>query len=205
MAEDLVLVLRTCKADMTSHNRFLWPESGPISCPDWNPKPICGGGLHGFLWGEGAGELADWSVDAKWLVVAVPAATIVSLEGKVKFPAGDVVYCGDRLTATAYLADNGGRGRSIVGGTSTSGHGGTSTSGHGGTSTSGDRGTSTSGDDGTSTSGTRGTLIFSWWDILAQRSRFVTAYVGEDGILPDCPYVLDSDHKVVPAPVPAKA
>src|SRR6202142_1554038 len=166
-ASKRVLVLRTCAAVMTSKNGFKWPEKGAVKCHDWLPTAECGNGLHGFLWGEGAGELANWAADAKWLVVSVLEKEIVHIDRKVKFPRGNVVFCGGRKSATDYIAARapGGRTPAIIGhfavsgdcGTSTSGYGGTSTSGYGGTSTSGDRGTSTSGDYGTSNSGGGGT------------------------------------------------
>src|SRR5581483_845381 len=112
-----VLVLRTCNPDRISTNGFRWPESGPVAAPDWRPTKECGHGLHGFAWGEGDGQLANWDSDAKWLVVAVDPATIVDLGGKVKFPRGEVVFCGDRAAATAYLTEHGAAGRAIVGGT----------------------------------------------------------------------------------------
>ncbi|WP_445081510.1 DUF7666 domain-containing protein [Martelella alba] len=46
---DTVLVLRTCNSDMTSRNDFVWPESGLVECPDWEPTEECGNGLHGLL------------------------------------------------------------------------------------------------------------------------------------------------------------
>lgn len=185
------LILRTCSAQMTSHKGFVWPESGPVEAPDWKPTEECGNGLHGFLWGEGNGGLANWHADAKWLVVRVNAAMIIDLGGKVKFPRGEAVYCGDRLGATAYLAIINGPGRSIVGGTSTSGDGGTSTSGDDGTSTSGDRGTSISGNRGTSISGDGGTIQVKWWDDSARRYRLATGYVGEDGLKAGVAYHLE--------------
>src|ERR1700690_686252 len=165
--ENRVLVLRTCAADMTSKNGFKWPQKGAVECRDWLPTAECGTGLHGVLWGEGGGGLANWGADAKWLVVSVLEKEIVVIDRKVKFPRGNVVFCGGRKSATDYIAARapGGRTPAIIGhfavsgdcGTSTSGYGGTSTSGYGGTSTSGDRGTSTSGDYGTSNSGGGGT------------------------------------------------
>jgi hypothetical protein len=100
---DKVLVLRTCAKDMTSHGGFKWPASGPVSAPDWNPERVCGGGLHGLLFGEGEGGQLDWSEDAKWLVVEVARTSVVDLDGKVKFPRGEVVFCGDRKGATEYI------------------------------------------------------------------------------------------------------
>ena len=80
------LVLRTCNADGTSHGGFVWPEAGPVACPDWEPTAECGHGLHGALWGEGDGGLFRWEQTARWQVLEVPADTIVDLRGKVKFP-----------------------------------------------------------------------------------------------------------------------
>src|SRR5688572_253401 len=102
-AEETVLVLRTCAADMSAYNGFKWPESGPVECPDWDPTPRCGYGLHGALWGEGNGSLLSWEEDAKWLVVEVGASDVVELDGKVKFPRGNVLFCGDRAAATAMI------------------------------------------------------------------------------------------------------
>ena len=117
------LVLRACAADMTSHNGFRWPESGAVEAPDWDPEPVCGGGLHGLLWGEGDGSLLSWEPDAKWLVAEIRDGSWVDLDGKVKFPRCEVVFCGDRKGATDYIAARA-PGRSIVGGTATAGEGG---------------------------------------------------------------------------------
>ena len=202
-AEATVLALRTCNADMTSYGGSVWPKSGPVEAPDWKPTEECGNGLHGFLWGEGDGELANWSPDAVWLVVRVAEKSIVNLGGKVKFPRGVVEFAGSRFDATNYIAER--RRGAIIGhtstsgdyGTSTSGYGGTSTSGSGGTSTSGYRGTSTSGYGGTSTSGDRGTLVLTRY--VDGRKRLVVLYVGEDGILPNVPYKLDCNGRPVRA------
>jgi hypothetical protein len=204
------LVLRTCSADMTSHGGFRWPESGSVECSDWIPEPVCGYGLHGLLWGEGDGSLLDWASDAKWLVVEVDAGGVVDLKGKVKFPRGSVVHCGDRLSATAYLSERA-PGRAIVGGTATAGDHGTATAGYGGTATAGDRGTATAGYGGTATAGDHGTatagvggtatagdhgiLSLRWWD--GNRYRIATLYVGEDGIGAGQPYRVDENGRAV--------
>ena len=156
-AVETVLVLRTCKSDMTSYGGFKWLSAGLVEAPDWNPEPRCGHGLHGLLWGEGDGSLLCWSADAKWLVILVAAETVVEIGGKVKFPAGDVIFCGDRPGATQYIANNGGFGRQIAGGTATAGYSGTATAGYRGTATAGDRGTATVGYSGTATAGDSGT------------------------------------------------
>jgi hypothetical protein len=159
-----VLVLRTCDENMVSRGGFRWPMSGEVAAPDWLPTVACGHGLHGLLWGEGDGALLDWSETARWLVVEVEAEKIVDLDGKVKFPSGAVVYCGDRVGAVSFLADHGGAGRAIAGGTAvagdngaaTAGYRGTATAGAGGTATAGYRGTATAGDNGAATAGDNG-------------------------------------------------
>jgi hypothetical protein len=185
-----VLVLRTCAADMTSYNGFKWPAKGPVEAPDWKATAECGHGLHGLLWGEGDGSLLDWSGSAKWLVVQVDATSTVDLYGKVKFPRGNVVYCGDRLGATEYIRTNGGEGRCIHGGTATAGYLGTATAGHRGTATAGYRGTATAGDLGTATAGYRGTATAGDLGTATAGDRGTatagylgTATAGESGVI----------------------
>jgi hypothetical protein len=160
-----VLVIKTVNSDMTAYNGFKYPENGLVKAPDWDPIPECGKGLHGLLWGTGNSSLLSWNQDAKWLAIEVDPYTLVDLKGKVKFPKGNVVCCGNRKTVTDYVREKAPNGTGVHGsfvisgdqGTSTSGDYGTSTSGDEGTSTSGTKGTSTSGDEGTSISGDRGT------------------------------------------------
>ena len=163
--QNKVLVLRICNSDLTSRNGFQWKPSGVVKAPDWDPKPECGNGLHGALWGQGDGSLFNWDIDAKWLVVEVDSSTIVDLNGKVKFPEGEVVFCGDRKEATDFIAARAPLGTVIIGynavagdnGSAVSGYRGTSSSGTCGTSSSGTCGISSSGAGGTSSSGTCGT------------------------------------------------
>ncbi|MFO0801434.1 MAG: hypothetical protein U0804_28545 [Gemmataceae bacterium] len=98
----MVCVLRSTGADRKSKNGFVWPTFGPVECPDWKPTTECGHGLHGLLWGIG-----DWSLcrttdpNAVWQVVEVDAAALVDLDGKVKFPRGEVIYSGTLAGALA--------------------------------------------------------------------------------------------------------
>jgi hypothetical protein len=187
------LILRTCNANMTSRNGFKWPRSGHVAAPDWNPAPECGNGLHGFLRGEGNGGLADWSSDAVWLVAEVE--TYVDLEGKVKFPAANVIFAGSRLEATAVVKarypDAAVIGANVAvedrrvavvgyGGTATAGHQGTATAGNWGTATAGDCGTATAGDCGTATAGVYGTATTGNWG-TATTGNWGTATAGDCG------------------------
>jgi len=152
--------------------------------------------------------LLNWEPSAVWLVVEVATASFVNLNGKVKFPRGNVVHCGTRLSATSYLAERA-PGHVIVGGTATAGARGTATAGDDGTATAGYAGTATAGDDGTATAGyagtatagARGTLLIRWYD--GDRYRIATFYVGEDGVLPNRAYRVDGAGKRVLVDLPA--
>ncbi len=156
---ETVLILRTCAPGGISHNGFTWPlEVGAqVEAPDWDAEPRCGGGLHGLLWGEGDGTFLNWQPDAVWIVWETDARGVVDIDRKVKARRGVVRHVGDQQSATTYLAEHGGAGRVIVGGTATAGYSGTATAGDRGTATAGDSGTATAGDSGTATAGYRGT------------------------------------------------
>ena len=203
-------VLRTCNADMTSRNGFVWPESGPVQCGDWEPTPECGNGLHGLLMGEGNGGLLSWASDSRWLVVEVNASDIVGLGDKVKFPSGDVVHCGDRKSATDFIIAKGADSSKCVGafvmagdwgtasagdyGTASTGDNGTASAGNWGNASAGAWGTAQAGNDGTASAGYGGTASAGDWGVInikwydGSRYRIATGYVGEDGIEPNVPY-----------------
>ena len=206
--KETVLVLRTCGADMTSYGGFKWPTSGYAAAPDWNPEHICGNGLHGLLFGVGDGSLLDWSLDAKWLVCEVDPATVVDLDGKVKFPRCNVLYSGSRPEATRIISERH-PGKAVVGGTATAGYGGTATAGdegtatagasgtatagYRGTATAGYGGTATAGDEGTATAGYSGVVAIQYWN--GERYKCKIALVKdeyEEGELePNQPYRLN--------------
>jgi len=209
------LMMRTCTAKMTGTHRagrhFTWPESGPVEAPDWNTEPVCGGGLHGALHGEGDSGLLCWDEDARWLVVLVDATEAVALGGKVKVPRGVVVHVGDRDSASSILvrcypgrgviagtATAGVRGAATAGyaGTATAGVSGTATAGDAGTATAGDAGTATAGDGGTATAGDDGAILIRWWDEKRARWRIAVGYAGE-GVAPNVPHKVDSEGRLV--------
>ena len=181
-------ILRTCGPDLRSYGGFQWPESGPVSAPDWRASPECGYGLHGLAMGEGNGILLDWNAGARWLVAEVDAETVIDLGGKVKFPAAIVVYCGDRAGAVADIVARGADPAKMVGGTATAGAGGTAmvgyrgtaTAGEYGTATAGYRGTATAGDGGTATAGNGGTATAGYRG-TATAGEYGTATAGEYG------------------------
>ena len=161
--DETVLVLRTCNPDRTSHGGFVWPEvGGTATAPDWDPDPdrVCGGGLHGLLWGCGGAALMSSAADALWQVVAVKAVDVANPDapGKVRFRSGVVVFEGDRDGATTYLVDHGAAGKPVVYVNLTGGHRSTLTGGHRSTLTGGHRSTLTGGADSTLTGGDYSTL-----------------------------------------------
>jgi hypothetical protein len=197
-----VLVLRTCKADMTSFAGFSWPRKGEVTCTDWKPSDQCGNGLHGILWGAGDSSLLDFSEHAVWLVVEIEE--FVDLGGKVKFPRGNVVFAGSRAEATALIAASVPIGTLVIGATASAGDGGTASVGARGTASAGfygtasagfygtasvgARGTASAGVGGTASAGDRGTIILRYYDPQSDRYRIHVAYPGENGIEPHALY-----------------
>ena len=169
-------ILKTVNADGSAYGNFQWPlEVGAeVVAPDWDPTPQCGGGLHGLLNGVGDGGLLNWDNDAVWIVAKVPKkAQLIDLGDKVKVSRCKVVFVGNQLSATSFLQENGCDGP-IVGATVVAGN----------------NGTATAGDCGTATAGYRGTIQIRWWD--GNRSRTAVGYVGENGILPNVAYRVES-------------
>jgi len=172
---EYVYLIRTCNKDRQGHNGFQWPESGPVSCPDWDPAPRCGGGLHGLLWGEGNHKLLNWDNDATWLVLKAKGKDVVYITedggGKWKFPKCEVVFSGKKSEAISFLNSkipedilarihNGNTGIGKI-----------------------------------ATAGDRGILLVKWWDAKCERFRVRVGYVGEDGIKPDTKYILNGKHE----------
>lgn len=104
---DAVLLLRTTALDGSAYGGFRWPTTAGVGvvAPDWDPAPVCGGGLHGALWGQGdAVHLArhgNWT--GLWSVVVARGADVVDLGGKVKVPRAWVAHVGDQASATEYV------------------------------------------------------------------------------------------------------
>ena len=75
-----VLIVRRIPQDRTTRNGFIWPSGvgTVVECPDWNPKPVCGGGLHGWPWGFGIGDGCDYDIIGDiWLVLGAKPEDVV--------------------------------------------------------------------------------------------------------------------------------
>jgi hypothetical protein len=189
------LVLRTCTAELTSRGGFQWPSEGPIAAPDWDPKPECGNGLHGLLWGIGNGSLLDWSDDAKWLVVEVDASAVVEIDRKVKYPEGIVIYSGAREVAVQLIAAHAPNPSAVTANhAAATGHSGhAAATGHYGIAVALGAGSATTGQDG---------VVIARWTDPAGRPRVTVGYIGENGIEAGVAYSCNATGTLTPATAP---
>jgi hypothetical protein len=101
LPEGKVLVLRSCKPDMTSKDGFKWPEQGFIEALDWIDNTDCGHGLHGWLWA--VGDYGHASAAGNY-----GHAIVLGTKGKAR--------CGDNgAVILTYWDDNASRRRHVVG------------------------------------------------------------------------------------------
>ena len=158
--EGFVLVLRTVKSDMSAYGGFVYPTSGKVWAEDWDETPECGKGLHGWLWGEGDDSLAIGEEGSRlWMVILVDGAKIVPLNGKVKFPEGEVVFCGDCETAVKTIQWFAPAGTKINRSTNIGGYRSTNSGGNGSTNSGGNESTNSGGDRSTNSGGDGSTNI----------------------------------------------
>ena len=225
-----VLVLKTTKAGGVPHclgrddgnggkitTPFIWPRTGQVECPDWNPEPKCGGGFHGLEFGEGSWSLLneDETPGEEWRVVRVEQADLVRLSDndavKVKFRVGEIVYCGNKAGALALvMCGKESMDRAIIQAQSpSSGNGSKSaSSGYGSKSaSSGDSSTSASSGNGSKSeqigksgiaaaigssvrakAGVNGLLILTYWDAQEKRYHACVGEVGKEEIEADTWY-----------------
>ena len=87
------LILRKCWKNGLSRNDFYYGNTGDIvTCPDWDPKPECGNGLHGLLEGNGDWHLLEGD---DWLVIEANESDIVNIDDeKCKFRTGKILFRG---------------------------------------------------------------------------------------------------------------
>ncbi len=173
---DEILVLRNCRDDGSSHNGFVWPESGFVECPDWVDNEVCGNGLHGLPWGVGSVSYF-YEEPAKWLVFVASTAKGRYVHGvgdftdKCKSASARVVYCGEKQGAIdliaahlpAGLAMNFATQTAGDESTQTAGYASTQTAGYESTQTAGYASTQTAGDESTQKAGKNSVQVSIWW------------------------------------------
>jgi len=217
-----VIGLKCVNGDLTSlhTSTFRWKRRGVVEAPDWNPNPVCGGGLHFLQMGQNDPGLWENEDDKIWLVVRALRSETVEIGGKSKAKNVTVIFSGSPAMTSGWLKQNhpgewfgtllsggdgskntGGDGSTNTGGdasknaggdasTNTGGYGSTNTGGYGSTNTGGQFSTNTGGTRSTNTGGDGSTLI---WKINESE---IKAIVGKDGIKPNVSYVC-IDGKVV--------
>ena len=176
-----VYLLRSCRSDFRAHGGYLWPSVVGAEChPErWDPSPVCGDGLHGFVNGEGGAGLADWSDAAQWIVFSAPINQVVALgpsKSKAAVARIEHVGVGDtgadrRRSCLAFLARIGRLGPAAMGVQRQGGDGSTLTGGA----------------RSTLTGGSNSILIFRWWDYVACCMRLV---VGDGKLKPNTAYTV---------------
>jgi hypothetical protein len=101
-----VYLFRVSAWDGTSSNGFKWPaEVGKVVvAPDWDPRKICGYGLHGFhLLSRYDFDVANFHPTNLGYGLLVEADEIVQLQGKVKVPRAKVAFVGSPDAAFAFV------------------------------------------------------------------------------------------------------
>ena len=231
------LVIRTCNADMTSSYKrvengeivpskpFVWPDSGPVEAPDWDPSPErdCGGGLHGLLDGVGNYSLLSGAWDAKWQIVEVEREECIVNSNKVRFKKGNVIYTGDMACAMTRISDwwirlaikqikedtksptsSGDSSRNASSGNysqnASSGDSSRNAS-SGGYSINVATGRKSicvaAGLYSRAQAGEDGCIALAWWDSKSERYRMAVGYAGENGIKRDTLYGVDHEGNFV--------
>lgn len=88
---------------------FVWPKEFGATVTldeDFDPRPVCGKGLHGLLWGYGDESYLNFEeMNLCWQILEVDEDVIVHVEGdKVKFPGGRMILSTpDRHLAVQFL------------------------------------------------------------------------------------------------------
>ena len=90
---EYVLALRAINPDGTSGpDRDFKNPLNPgekIAAPDWDPKPVCGNGIHAWPWGKG--RVGKYIVGKIFQVVRCDPELGVDLSGKAKWPEVEIV------------------------------------------------------------------------------------------------------------------
>ena len=112
-----MLFLKSLPANRLAYNKFLWPDQvgAIVEAPDWNPEPVCGGGLHGLINGEGELDLLCHRNNAVWYAFESvdengnPSDTeTVDIDGeKGKCQRAIIRAVGTRAEATTWLVQQG--------------------------------------------------------------------------------------------------
>ena len=214
-----VLVLRVNNPDNSSQNGFVYPEKGPVAAPDWDGKPECGGGLHGWEHAVGDATISSYlNIEgARWQVISVldDPKNLIRLSGKVKFHKGEVLHTGDQGSALKFLTEKGGEKDGMIGaaivrgsrGSAAAGDRGSAAAGDMGSAAAGYMGSAAAGQHGFAASSEEGAIGIAWWD--GDNSKWCRKWgiIGEtqdhsgQPLQPETFYKLNDERKFVPLSV----
>ena len=75
-----VIVYKAVDADLRSERGFAYPIGETVTCPDWDPAPVCGSGLH---FSPHPAQARDYYRDAaRFLRCAVPVEALTIIDGE---------------------------------------------------------------------------------------------------------------------------
>ena len=85
-------MIKTVNKNMEGYNGFKYPKRGKVVALDWNPKPVCGGGIHGLIHETEKHYIEKNDI---WLVLKYKKGTEVVIDNeKIKVPYAWVVFAG---------------------------------------------------------------------------------------------------------------
>ena len=198
-------VNRSGSLDNPAANGFIWPLTvgAVVSAPDWDPKPVCGHGLHGWPWGLSIGDGKNPDYAGTWLVFGAKPTDVVDLNGKVKARAGVIRFVGswDKafefvLTGQMELVYRSARGAASATGAS----GAASATGESGAASATGAALSAvvTGLGGKAKAGLYGCIALAWWNVKSERVEMRCSCIGgRHGLKADTWYCLDENGKFV--------
>ena len=194
-----MLFLKCLPPTLLAHGNFKWPSQvgNIVESETWDPRPVCGGGLHWLINGNGYSDLLEVAPDPVWIAFESVdkhgnpsnAEAVAIDDEKGKCHRAIIRAIGSRKTATDWLMARGctgvhyavdaahgyGRNAATVGdyGVALVDRQATATSGDLGISAAGDHGTAITGHAGIAQSGARGTAT------AGQAGVSITGFEGE--------------------------
>jgi len=173
-------MIKTVDKNLQGYDGFQYPKKGLVTAPDWNPKPVCGDGLHGLIHETKDHCIKDGDI---WMVLKyIKGEEIIIGDNKIKVPRAWVVGYGtagemqalfkkrtDKPYVYGYAMKKAGDGSILTAGswsTLTAGSWSTLTAGDGSTLTADNWSTLTAGDGSTLKVGNWSTLTAGNWSIL---------------------------------------
>jgi len=92
MSKKYGYMIKTVDKNMRGYNGFKYPKKGKVVAPDWDPAPICGGGIHGLIHETEEHYIENNDI---WLVLKYEKGTEVVIDNnKIKVPYAWIIFAG---------------------------------------------------------------------------------------------------------------